>query len=262
MTLVENRENSSPHIGELALRCYRAGEYAPETCTEVDRHLANCPACRAKIRVLVEEQRGFEREISFERFAGGVERAQRVPRQRPRRAWAAGISGIIAAAAVALFLVKVSSPGHQNRSKGNSVEATARIASTTAPAQRTAPPGSQEVLEPGDRVRLGYKTADARYLAAISVDDRGEVTPLYPETGAALAVSTTLETVYLPDSLEFIGAGRERVFLFLARTSFDLEAATQAVKSAHQAAKGDLSALPNPAFAGGQDVFSWLFRKP
>jgi len=267
MTLVENHEtpsspsHPSPHVGELALRCYRAGEFTAEACAEVDGHLASCPACRAKLRVLVEEQRGFEREISFERFAGGVERAQRVPRQRPRRAWAAGISGVVAAAAVALFLVKVSSSGH-NRIKGSSVEATARIASTKLPAQRTAPPGSQEVLEPGDRVRLGYKTADARYLAAISVDDRGEVTPLYPEAGQALAVSTTLETVYLPDSLEFTGAGRERVFLFLARTPFDLEAAKQAVKSAHQAAKGDLSALPNPAFAGGQDVFSWLFRKP
>jgi hypothetical protein len=267
MTLVENHEtssspaNPSPHVGELALRCYRAGELAAEANAEVERHLASCPACRAKMRVLVEEQRSFEREISFERFAGGVERAQRVPRQRPRRAWATGISGVIAAAAVALFLVKVSSPAH-NRSKGSSVEATARIASTTSPAQRTAPPGSQEVLQPGDRVRLGYKTVDARYLAAISVDDRGEVTPLYPETGPALPVSTTLETVYLPDSLEFTGAGRERVFLFLARTSFDLEAAKQAVRSAHQAANGDLSALPNPAFAGGQDVFSWLFRKP
>lgn len=268
MTLVENHEtpsspsHSSPHVGELALRCYRAGECAAEACAEVDRHLASCPACRAKLRVLVEEQRDFEREIPFERFAGGVERAQRVPRQRPRRTWATGISGVIAAAAVALFLVKVSSPGSQNRSKGSSVEATARIASTATPAQRSAPPGSQDILEPGDRVRLGYKTVDARYLAAISIDDRGEVTPLYPETGPALAVSTTLETVYLPDSLEFTGAGRERVFLFLARAPFDLENAKQAVKSAHQAAKGDLSTMPNPAFAGGQDVFSWLFRKP
>lgn len=267
MTLVDHHESPSnpsrpsPHLGELALRCYRAGEYAAEACAEVDRHLASCPACRTKMRALVEEQRGFEREISFERFAGGVERAQRVPRQRPRRAWAAGISSVIAAAAVALFLVKVSSPA-RNRNKGSSVEATARIASTNPPAQRIVPPGSHEILEPGDRVRLGYKTVDARYLAAISVDDRGEVTPLYPEAGAALAVSTTLETVYLPDSLEFTGAGRERVFLFLARTSFDLEAAKRAVKSAHQEAKGDLSALPNPAFAGGQDVFSWLFRKP
>jgi hypothetical protein len=264
MTLIGNHEPSSSHVAELALRCYRAGEFAPDACAEVDRHLAGCPTCRAKLRVLVEEQRSFEREIPFERFAGGVERAQRVPRQRPRRAWVLSISGVVAAAALALFAVRVSSPGHNQRNgiKGSSVEATARIASATASTQRIAPPGSQEVLEPGDRVRLGYKTVDERYLAAISVDDHGEVTPLYPESGSALAVSSTPETVYLPDSLEFTGAGRERVFLFLARTPFDLEAAKQAVKSAHQAGKGDLSALPNPAFAGGQDVFSWLFRKP
>ena len=261
MTLVENHTTPSSHVSELALRCYRAGEFAAEACAEVDRHLASCPACRAKMRVLVEERRNFEREISFERFAGGVERAQRVPRQRPRRAWVLGLSGVVAAAALALVFVRVSTPKH-NRLKGSSVEATARIASATASAQRTAPPGSQEVLEPGDRVRLGYKTVDTRYLAAISVDDRGEVTPLYPEAGPAIAVSTALETVYLPDSLEFTGTGRERVFLFLARVAFDLEAAKQAVKAAHQAAKGDLSALSNPAFAGGQDVFSWLFRKP
>jgi hypothetical protein len=30
----------------------------------------------------------------------------------------------------------------------------------------------------------------------------------------------------------------------------------------YEAGKGDLAALPSPAFAGGQDVFSWLFRKP
>ncbi|HEY5281249.1 MAG TPA: hypothetical protein VIM14_00530 [Polyangia bacterium] len=261
MTLVENNADLSNHVAELALRCYRAGEFAAEASAEVDRHLAICPTCRAKMRILVEEQRVFEREIPFERFAGGVERAQRVPRQRPRRAWALSAFGIVAAAALAVFFVRTSSPGH-NRGKGSSVEATARVASANVSAQRAMPPGSQEVLERGDRVRLGYRTADARYLAAISVDDRGEVTTLYPDAESAMSVSTTRETVYLPDSLEFTGTGRERVFLFLARNPFNLEAARSAVKSAHQAAKGDLSALQNPAFAGGQDVFSWLFRKP
>ncbi len=261
MTLVENQQTPSRHVAELALRCYRAGEFPPEAGAELDRHLAACPSCRAKMRALVEEQRAFEREIPFERFAGGVERAQRVPRQRPRRAWILGLAGVVAAAALALFFVRTSSHGY-NRLMGSSVEATARIASTDASIQRIAPPGSQEVLEPGDRVRLGYKTVDARYLAAVSVDDSGNVTPLYPESGSALSVSTTQQTAYLPDSLEFTGAGRERVYLFLARTPFDVEAAERAVKAAHQAAKGDLAALPNPAFAGGQDVFSWLFRKP
>ena len=62
MTLVENNADLSNHVAELALRCYRAGEFAAEACAEVDRHLAICPTCRAKVRILVEEQRVFERE--------------------------------------------------------------------------------------------------------------------------------------------------------------------------------------------------------
>jgi hypothetical protein len=83
-----------------------------------------------------------------------------------------------------------------------------------------------------------------------------------PRTAARLPVSPTQETVYLPDSLEFTGAGKERVFLFMARKPFAVDAAKEAVRAAHQVVKGDLELLPNPAFAGGQDVFSWLFRKP
>jgi len=261
MTLVETTAPESGHLAELALRRYRAGELSAEKCAETDHHLATCASCRSKLRMLVEEQRAFQHDIPFERFAGGVERAQRVPRARPRNLWAAGLGGALAAAAVAVFLVRTTPPTH-NGIKGGSVEATVRVASANTLAQRAVPPGSQDILAPGERIRLGYRTADARYLAALSVDEQGEVTPLYPESGPALAVSPTDKTIFLPDSLEFTGAGRERVFLFLARTPFDSAAAKQAVKSAHQGSRGDLATLPNPAFAGGQQVFSWLFRKP
>jgi hypothetical protein len=263
MTLVENTHDVPPnHVGELALRRYRTGEFSVDKCAEVDEHLAACAACRSKLRGLVEEQRTFEREISFERFAGGVERAQRVPRARPRRTWMVSVASVLAAAAIAVFVVRVAPNGRRNNVKGGEVEATVRVASAGASAQRSVPPGSQEILEPGDRVRIGYKTAEARHLAAVSIDDAGVVTALYPEAGPAMAVAASSEPVFLPDSLEFTGAGRERMFLFLARTPFDTEAAKQAVHAAYQAGKGDLTALPNPAFSGGQDVFSWLFKKP
>jgi hypothetical protein len=267
MTLVETTPSQTGHLAEIVLRRYRAGEFSAEECAETDRHLAGCAPCRSKLRVLVEEQRAFERDIPFERFAGGVERARRVPRPRPRRLWFAGLGGALAAAAVVLFLVRaptsapVSDQG-PNRLKSGSVEATVRVASAKPSPQRSVPPGSQEVLEPGDRVRLGYRTADPLYLAAVSVDDDGEITLLYPESGPALAVVPTAQTTYLPDSLEFTGAGREKVFLFLARKPFDSAAAKAAVKSAHEKAKGDLLTLQSPAFAGGQRVFTWLFRKP
>ncbi len=261
MTLVETTPPQSGHLAEILLRRYRAGEFSTEECAEADRHLAACAPCRGKLRGLVEEQRAFERDIPFERFAGGVERARRVPRQRPRRLWFLGLGGALAAAAVVLFLIG-GPQRRRNEIKGGSVEATVRVASTRVAAQRAVPPGSQEILEPGDRVRFGYRTADLRYLAAISVDDQGEITSLYPESGPALAVAPSAETTYLPESLEFTGSGRERVFLFLARKPFDSAAAKAAVKSAHEKAKGDLLTLQSPTFAGGQQVFSWLFRKP
>jgi hypothetical protein len=261
MTLVGPSPSQVGHLPDLRLRRYRAGELVAEETAAAEHHLAACPPCRGKLRLLVEEQRTFEREIPFERFAGGVERARRVPRPRPHRIWFAGLGGALAAAAVVVFLVRAPTPG-PNRTKGGGVEATVRVALADASSQRAVPPGSQELLEPGARVRLGYRTAEPRYLAAVSVDDGGDITLLYPEAGPALSVGPTEQTVFLPDSLEFTGAGREKVFLFLARAPFDSAAARQAVKRALSSAKGDLAALPNPSFAGGQQVFSWLFRKP
>jgi hypothetical protein len=265
MTLVETTPAGGNHLAELALRRYRAGEFTLEACDATDRHLAACAPCRSKLRLLVEEQKTFEREIPFERFAGGVERARRVPRPRPRRLWFAGLGGALAAAAAVLLWVQTSQPVRtpirHNEIKGG-IEATVRVASAKAAAQRSVPPGSQEVLEPGDRVRLGYRTTEPRYLAAVSVDEAGLVTLLYPESGPALTAATSVETVYLPDSLEFTGSGREKVFLFLARKPFDSAEAKAAVKTALTSAKGDLLTLPNPTFTGGQQVFSWLFRKP
>jgi hypothetical protein len=264
MTLLETHPSAPrdhSHLGELALRRFRVGELTPEKSAEVEQHVSSCNLCRTKLRGLADEQRSFEREIPFERFAGGVERARRVPRQAARHAWSFGLAGFLAAAAVAVFFIRA--PTHtRNIIKGASVEATIRIASDGGASQRVAPPGSHEVLDRGDRIRLGYKTGDARFLAAVSVDEQGDVTPLYPEAGPALAVAPTQETVYLPDSIEFTGSGRERVFLFLARNPFDALTAKQAVAAGFQASKGDLDTLPSPAFSGGQDVFSWLFKKP
>jgi len=262
MTVVETGTTSvQSHLGELALRRLRASELSSEKREQADQHLLACNACRSKLRMLVEEQRAFERDIPFERFAGGVERAKRVPRPSPRRAWTLGLASTLAAAAVAVFFIRVS-PGAHNRSKGTLVDATLRVADRNATSQRSVPPGSHEVLAPGDRMRLGYRTEDAGFLAAVSVDDRGEVTPLYPESGAALPVGPSRETAFLPDSIELTGAGNERVFLFLARAPFALSEAVQAVTAAYAQAKGDLRSVQNPAFSGGQQVFSWLFAKP
>lgn len=277
MTLV-NSEAGSPalHVGELRLRRFRAGEFSDEAHEEIARHTAECGPCRVKLRLLQEEQRQFERDIPFERFAGGVERACRVPRPSPNRRWVmGGAFGLVAAAAVVVLLVRPSGrvgdlgareiDGHagSNQTKGG-LSAVARIASASGGAQRSLPPAGSTTLQPGERIRLGYSTAVPGYLAAVSVDDAGEVSTLYPEGGGSLPVRPTQHVTFLPDSLELTGAGRERVFLLLADRPLDGAAVKKSVRDAHAQAKGDLGALPLPSFADRTDVrpFSWLFYKP
>jgi Domain of unknown function (DUF4384) len=277
MTLVNGQTASpTPHVGELRLRRFRAGEFSGQAHEEIARHSAECGSCRAKLRLLQEEQREFERDIPFERFAGGVERACRVPRPRPTRRWAMGSAfGLVATAAAVMLFWRPSgrvtnSGGYEvgrhagsNQTKGG-LSAVVRIASASGGAQRSLPPAASATLQPGERIRLGYNSAAPGYLIAVSVDDAGEVSALYPEGGGSLLVEPTQHVTFLPDSLELTGSGRERVFLFLADRPLDGAAVKQSVHDAHTQAKGDLVALAMPSFAGRSDVrrFSWLFYKP
>src|SRR6185295_8408771 len=65
------------HIGDLTLRRRRAGETLGPDGPAIEAHATSCADCRARIRALDDEQRRFEQEISFDRFAAGVERAAR-----------------------------------------------------------------------------------------------------------------------------------------------------------------------------------------
>ena len=65
------------HPGELQLRRLHVGESVPD---EVRAHTATCAACTERLAAFDEEQRRFEAEVPFERFAAGVERAGRAPR--------------------------------------------------------------------------------------------------------------------------------------------------------------------------------------
>ena len=277
MTLA-NSEAGSPdlHVGEIRLRRFRAGELSGQSHEEIAHHTADCGSCRAKLRLLQEEQRQFERDVPFERFAGGVERACRVPRPRPKRRWAlAGTFSLAAAAAVVMLLWRPSGRGTDlgvqevgrraafNQIKGG-LSAVVRIAAASGEAQRSLAPAGSTTLQPGERIRLGYSTAAPGYLVAVSVDDAGEVSTLYPEGGGSLPVRPTQHLTFLPDSLELTGPGRERVFLFLADQPLDGAAAAKSVRDAHAQARGDLAGLPVPTFEGRSDVrpFSWLFYKP
>jgi hypothetical protein len=173
---------------------------------KVIAHLRECAACGGRLDSLRAEQRAFEAEIPFERFAAGVEKAARVQRKQAatsspnlRAVLALAAAFVLLAGAQLLFGRPV-----ENRVKGGAESVEFVVGG--AAGQRNAAP--VEPLAAGERVRIGV--TGHRYAVAVSIDEHGEVTTLYSE-----AVEGT-SRVWLPDSIEFTGAGRERVVVVLS----------------------------------------------
>jgi hypothetical protein len=248
------------HIGELTLRRLRAGEALGPGAMAIEAHATSCPECRARARALDDEQRRFEQEISFDRFAAGVERAARGAQTRRRsglgRLW---MAAPLVAMAAAVALVATFRPHEANRTKGGA-GMTVRVAGGGG--QRDARVEGAERLARGERLRIGYQPEGHRYLLSLSIDDHGTVTPLYPERGASLPVpdGAASATRYLPDSLELTGAGLERIVVVLSDQPIDVDAAKKAARAAYDKAGGDLGRLPRLGLPG--EEFSRTFAKP
>ncbi len=256
------------HFGDLALRRFRAGEtFAVDDVGNADlaAHATTCGDCRARLKALDDEQRRFEHEISFERFAAGVARASRAPERNDKaavekRVFSVFVPTFAVAAALALF---VSFTGGEatgpNRVKGSGI--TVRVGAGEGP-QRTASPDAPEALAPGERVRIGYQAGTHRYVLSVSIDQRGQVTPLYPEAGRSLSVGKVVGAAprYLPDSIEFTDAGTERLFVILSDSPIDVDAARAAARASFEKAKGDILHMPALDLPGEQ--FQRTFIKP
>lgn len=195
---------SGTHPGELVLRRFLAEE--PLEVALLD-HLKSCTACAPKLDSLRAEQTAFEAEIPFERFAAGVEKSVRV-QQKQARSGSPNLRAALALAAVfvllagaQLFFGRVKAP--ENRIKG---DASVEFVVAGASGQRNAAP--IETLASGERVRIGV--SGHRYAIAVSIDEQGEVTTVYSE-----AVEGTAR-VWLPDSIEFTGRGREHLVVVLS----------------------------------------------
>jgi hypothetical protein len=251
---------SSAHVGELKLRQIFSGEMVAE---ETRTHAASCAECQAKLSRLGEEQAKFEAAIPFERFAAGVERAQRTPRTLGVQARRWQVLGLALAAMVAAVVgVKVMG-GREggNRLKGGGL--TVKVASALGSPQRdgTADPQTPEALLDGERIRLGVKPGETeRYVLVVSLDEKGEVTPLYPEAGKSLPLGAGRETQYLPDSVVFTGHGLERVVVVLSDTPLSVQQVAAEARARYDEAHGNLMQLGNLDVPGEQ--FHRTFLKP
>jgi hypothetical protein len=250
------------HPGSLELRRLRAGEAVG---ADLERHVASCATCQASLAALAEEQASFEKEISFDRFAAGVERAARQA-QKPvaTRRWSAPVlalaAGLVVVAGVQLVLARVEPgvPGGNRIKGGASVEV--RVAGVGAQRTASADPSVPEALAPGERVRVGLTASAWKYGLVVSVDDAGEVTPIYVDNGRSLSLPGGAETTWLPDSLEFTGKGLERVVVVLSASPLTLDQVAAPLRLAWQDARGDLTKLGTLPLPGEQ--FHRTFLKP
>jgi hypothetical protein len=274
MTLVppaRSDDGRADHPGELRLRRHRIGELGGVDAQTVDQHLADCADCRTRLGALDDEQRAFAAQIPFDRFAGGVERAARVPRARPvsRRTLVAGSGLALAAAAALVLVIRPGGDGDPaggnrgNRLKGGEFEARLQIA-LAAGGQRALDPGGRAGLRAGDQLRLGYRAASPGHLVVVSVDDAGAVSTRYPDQGDTLPVAAARALAYLPGSITLTGAGKDRIYMITGAQAFGVEAAVREVGAAHTRAGGDLGAMGPLQFRPGVAVtsFTWLLDKP
>jgi hypothetical protein len=242
------------HIGELHLRRLRAGELQGPEADRVRAHTDGCGHCRARLTRLDDEQRLFERTVPFEQFAAGVKRAGRTRSAPPAHPAFSPALGIAAAVLMMVGLPYLwLRPGDErpvNRTKGGA-EVTLRIASPSG-AQREASASAPEPLEPFERVRIGYRPGEHRWVLAVSVDEAGEVTALYPPQGRSLEVAHGDPPHYLPESLEFTGAGAERVIVILSESPLEVEAVAAAARRAFEGAGNQLARLGTLAVEGEQ----------
>jgi hypothetical protein len=245
------------HATELTLRKLFAGE---TVSPELKAHSDSCDVCRAKLRAIEEEQKKFEAAIPFERFAAGVERAGRQPREvappaTPRRQWVGVVmaiaAGLLVVAAVPLVLRGDGDGG--NRTKGTDVQLT--VGGNGSP-QRKVTREVAEALAPGERVVVGYSSGPYRYLVAVSIDERGEIASI-PESGQSMSIGNTGR---LPDAIEFTGRGTEHLVLVMTREPVSVEEVRRGLKARYEEARGNLSQLGSLDVSGEQ--FHYTFLKP
>jgi len=259
--------HNQEHIGDLTLRRRRAGEALGPDAEAIEAHATSCADCRARIRAIDDEQRRFEQEISFDRFAAGVERAARGASKTkpPRRVlngfWLAPMMAVAACVVGMITFVpwrEHDRPQH-TRIKG-SAGITVRVAGVDG--QRNARVDSAEPLSRGERLRIGYQPGGHRYLIALTIDERGAVQALSPEQGKSLSLSegTPSATRYLPDSWELDGSGIERIIVVMSDQQIDVDAAVRAARAAYQKSGGNLGRMPSLDLPGEQ--FVRTFSKP
>ena len=147
------------------------------------------------------------------------------------------------------------SPGVVARGPGQEpagAELTVRVAPPENGHQRIVAPEAAEPLATGERILLGVRAGSRRFIVAVCLDDRGNLTPLYPEDGIGLELPPSLGLHNLPDGIELTGHGFERLIVLLTDQPIEPDIVRAAAASAFTRADRNLLRLPRLDLPGDQ----------
>lgn len=161
-------------LSDLALEAVLLAP-APEGSPDAT-HLAACPACADRLAQMRREGEDFQRFV-FPRTVEAVERA--VERPRFRWPWVLAPAGALAAALVAVLLVRQGPPDDYEGVKGTGMALAVYVNGDAG--ARAVSDGA--VVPASAAIRFKVQPARDCWLWIMSVDGRGEISRLYPPKG-------------------------------------------------------------------------------
>ena len=224
-----------------ALQRLRAGELGETASRALVQHLTGCPQCTQLQLELEADEAAVRAAVPLARLQArlqaGPPLAEVVPRRRFARAapWAAlalaaGIAGLV------LLPRRATAPVvQQSRTKGG-----LGLDVFVGRAGESRRVDDREfALGPGENLRLKVHGNGHRFVAVVSIDEGGKVSPVYFAGGESLPLVGPEEL--LPQSIAFDGHGRERLVVLLSDGPLERNAVERATREAFEKAGGILN---------------------
>jgi hypothetical protein len=237
------QSRSEGHLSTLKLDELIAGELDAAGERETRAHLADCPRCSARLLEIEAARASFAASPPAlrpdRRAPGGVVATT----ARPPRRWIlpAATGTLAAAAALALLFSRGAPRGGEVESPGERVKGAGHIGFYVKRGEHVKGGGAGEQLQPGDAIRFKYSSAEAQYLAILSVDGAARAS-VYYSNGERAAPIQPGRDVLLPQSTvldDTLGAERiHAVFCSEAILVEPLRAALEANPAAPPIAPG------------------------
>lgn len=236
--MIMQRSRRDGCLSDLVLDRLLAEELDAGARRAGEDHLAGCPRCQGRLDELERDRARFR--LAHPPFPRRAERARQPGRWTLFRPWALPAAALGAAAALALLVGRLGTPGtppEETRIKGS-----VRLGFYLKRGDAVSSGRSGDVLHPGDAVRFTYTSRAPGHLVVVSRDGGGNVSVYHPDAALAAPVAPGEEEP-LPDSIILDDVlGSEAIYAVLCSEPRPVAGIVEQLRR-----DGDLRAVPGCA---------------